>query len=177
GEELKVTLAQLEKNFNAPSSERDVVSNVTDTSDMQLALRELTSKAGKKYAAIYVVENVGQVLVITPDNVFAFASSTEVKNLTTYVTSFDIDEYLLGFLHTLRSPNLDPRPLGAKIYDKIFKTKELVNGQFTQTTLEEKLNRLKPDALLWSLSGNIRYVPVAALYDKTKGQYLVEKYQ
>jgi CHAT domain-containing protein len=168
GEELQVTLAKLEQNFSAPPSERDIVSNVPDTVDMQFALRELASKAGKKYAAIYVVEDVGKVLLIMPDGIFAFAGSRKSREL---------DKYILDFLQTLRSPYLDPRPLGARIYDKIFKTKELVNGKVTQTTLEEKLSRLKPDVLLWSLSGNIRYVPVAALYDANTGQYLVEKYQ
>lgn len=176
-EELRVTLNQLEQNFNAPPSERDIVSNAADTVDLQFALRELASKAGKKYAAIYIVEDVGEILLITPNGAFAFASSTKAEDLSKYVNSFDMDEYILDFLRVLRSPNIDPRPLGAQIYNKIFRTKELVEGQFTQTTLEEKLKRLKPDVLLWSLSGNLRYVPVAALYDATTGEYLVEKYQ
>jgi CHAT domain-containing protein len=144
---------------------------------MQFALKELTSRSGKKYAAIYIVEDVGEILLITPDGIFAFASSTKAKYLSTYVTSFDIDQDILDFLHTLRSSSLDPRPLGARIYNKIFKTEELVDDESMQITLEEKLNRLKPDVLLWSLSGNLRYVPVAALYDANTGQYLVEKYQ
>jgi CHAT domain-containing protein len=176
-EELKVTLNKLEQNFNAPPSARDTVSKVADTIDMQSALKELTSKSGKKHVAIYIVEDVGEILLITPDEIFAFASSTKAKDLSTYVTSFDIDEDILDFLHTLRSPDLDPRPLGARIYNKIFKTEELVDDESMQTTLEEKLKRLKPDVLLWSLSGNLRYVPVAALYDANTGQYLVEKYQ
>ncbi len=53
----------------------------------------------------------------------------------------------------------------------------MVGGEFKQTTLEAKLKRLKPDVLLWSLSGNLRHVPVAALYDAKSNQYLVEKYQ
>jgi CHAT domain-containing protein/tetratricopeptide (TPR) repeat protein len=177
GEELQLTLRKLEQDFNAPLSKRDIAANVTDTIDMQSALRELTAKAGKKYAAVYIVENVGQVLLITPDEVFAFASSTGPGPLSNYVPSFKMDEYILDFLHTLRSPDLDPRHLGAEIYKKIFKTNEVVAGEFTQTTLEEKLKHFKPDVLLWSLSGNLRYVPVAALYDDKAKQYLVEKYQ
>lgn len=177
GEELKITLERLEQNFTAAPSDRDVISSVPDTVDMQSALRELTLRAGKKYVALYVVEDIGEVLLITPDGSFAFASSTDAPDLANFVTSFAMDEYLLDFLHTLRSPNLDPRPLGAKIYNEIFKTREFAHGKFTKTTLEEKLSRLKPDVLLWSLTGNIRYVPVAALYDANSGQYLVEKYQ
>jgi CHAT domain-containing protein len=177
GEELKLVLKKVEQNFNAPSSERERVSTVPDTADMQFALRELSSKAGKKYVALYIVEDVGEVLLITPDGIFAFATSTDTGGLSSFATSFDMDKHILGFLDTLRSPNLDPRPLGAHIYNKIFQTKELVDGKSTQTTLEEKLTRLEPDVLLWSLTGNIRYVPVAALYDANNGQYLVEKYQ
>ena len=177
GKELKVTLKQLEQDFNTAPSERDIAANVRDTVDMQFALRQLTAKAGYKYAAIYIVEDVGEILLITPDGVFAFASGTKAEDLSTHVTSFDIDEDILDFLQTLKSPNLDPRPLGAKIYNKIFKTRELVDDESMQITLEEKLKRLKPDVLLWSLSGNLRYVPVAALYDAKEGQYLVEKFQ
>ena len=177
GKELRVILRRMERSFNAPPSNRDIASNVTDTVDMQSALRELSTKAGKKYAAIYIVEDVGEILLITPNEVFAFASSTDIEDLKNYVSSFEIDEDILNFLLTLRSANLDPRPLGARIYNKLFKTKELVNDRFTGITLEEKLKRLKPDVLLWSLSGNLRYVPVAALYDASTNQYLVEKYQ
>ncbi len=117
-EELKLTLKQLEQNFNAPPSTRDSAANVTDTADMQSALQALTAKAGKKYAAVYIVENVGQILLITPDGIFAFASSTGAGPLSNYVRSFKMDEYILDFLHTLRSPDLDPRPLGAEIYKR-----------------------------------------------------------
>jgi CHAT domain-containing protein len=175
--ELKVTLKQLEQNFAAPPSERDIATNIPDTQDLQFALRELNTRTGKKHVAIYVVEDVGEVLLITQEGIFAFASSTKVGDFSTYVSSFVIDDYILDFLKILRSPDLDPRPLGSKIYTKIFKTKELVHGESTETTLEEKLARLKPDVLLWSLSGNIRYIPVAALYDENTGQYLVQKYQ
>ena len=177
GEDLKVALKKLEQNFDGPPSARDTVSSVADTVDMQSALRELTAKSGKKYAAVYIVEDVGEILLITPDGIFAFASSTAAEDLPNYVTSFDIDEDILDFLQTLRSPSRDPRPLGARIYNKIFKTEELVKDKSKPITLEEKLKRLKPDVLLWSLSGNLRYVPVAALYDANTGQYLVEKYQ
>lgn len=78
------------------------------------------------------------------------------------------------FLAILRSPNFDPRPLGATIYRNIFKRTSLSQPV---NTLEADLAQYKPDVVFWSLNGNMRYIPVAALYDEEKKQYLVEKYQ
>jgi CHAT domain-containing protein len=175
GNELKAVFDNLAQNFSDPASEKDIARNVPDTADMQSALRELSSKTGRKYAVIYFVSDVGEILLITPESIKAFTSSLD--DLKTYVTSDKVDKYILEFLGVLRSPGFDPRPLGAQIYNKIFKTRELINGRITKTTLEAELTRYNPNVLLWSLSGNIRYVPVAALYDAEKKQYLVEKYQ
>jgi CHAT domain-containing protein len=100
----------------------------------------------------------------------------EVKAKLKYVEllSEQSEERIIDFLNALRSPDVDPRPLGAIIYRRIFKKTEKDNFN---KTLEAELGQYKPDVLLWSLSGNMRYIPVAALYDEENKQYLVEKYQ
>lgn len=178
GNELKITLDRLEQNFNSSPSARDTSSNVPDTSDLQSALRELSAKTGRKFAAIYLFADIDQLLLITPEGISGFTSGPlKTEDLSTYVPAGQADEYILDFLETLRSPNLDPRPLGARIYNTIFKTRQVLNGNTTDVTLENRLARYQPDVLLWSLTGNVRYVPVAALYDLERKQYLVEKYQ
>jgi CHAT domain-containing protein/tetratricopeptide (TPR) repeat protein len=178
GDELKDAFEAVERDFGGPASEKDVAKDVPDTADMQAALRELSTKSGRKHVAIYFVEDVGEILLITQDGIKPFATSTDIQDLKKYVNEGDMDEIILEFLKVLKSPTFDPRPLGAKIYDKIFKTKELRGDHMPfGRTLEAELAEVKPDVLLWSLSGNIRYVPVAALYDADHKQYLVEKYQ
>jgi CHAT domain-containing protein len=197
-DELKAAFRQLEKNFQAPASEKDINRNVPDTTDMQAALRELDVKSGSRHVALYFVTDIDEVLLITPDSIRSFRAgwgAGEFSSLPPKVqaqgrgseeqpderpSSFvgsGPNEWILEFLETLKSPSSDPRPLGSLIYKRIFKTKELINGKPTTTTLEAALTQYKPEVLLWSLSGNIRYVPVAALYDEEKQQYLVEKYQ
>ncbi|HYP28228.1 MAG TPA: CHAT domain-containing protein [Blastocatellia bacterium] len=212
-DELKAVFSRLEQNFSAPASEKDIARKVPDTADMQLALRELHSKTGKKYATIYLSSDSTNVLLITPESIKGFwirnifeeaqnsssglyqeiarqaraglLSKEEVekkleeakegaKRKLGELSAEQSEETILDFLASLRSPNFDPRPLGSMIYRGIFKKVELNN--FTNT-LEAELAQYKPDVLLWSLSGDMRYIPVAALYDAEKKEYLIEKYQ
>lgn len=197
-DELKATFRQLESKFKVPASEKDINRTVPDTTDMQSALRELDAKSSTKHVTIYFVTDVDEILLLTPDSIRAFGGGRtfeEINNdllnaraqsaiskeqadekLSAPVGQWT-DERILEFLEVLSSPDVDPRPLGSLIYRRIFKTRELVNGKATNTTLEAALAQYKPDVLLWSLSGNIRYIPMAALYDAEKKQYLVEKYQ
>lgn len=197
-DELKAIFTRLENNFRALASEKDINRNVPDTTEMQAALRELDAKSGARHVAIYFIADVDEVLLITPDSIrgfgvgwahgeFAGRTSTpheqgdgagERPDATpTGFAGGGPDEWILEFLETLNSPSSDPRPLGSLIYKRIFRNRELVNGKPTDLTLEAALTRYQPEVLLWSLSGNIRYVPMAALYDAEKKQYLVEKYQ
>jgi CHAT domain-containing protein/tetratricopeptide (TPR) repeat protein len=195
-DEFKVVFGQLEKNFQVPASEKDINRNVSDATDLQAALRELDAKSGARHVAIYFVTDIDEVLLLTPDSIRAYraervpeesggdfskAQGRGTKGQSGESSLGEVgggtDEWILEFLDTLKSPSADPRPLGSLIYKRIFKTKELVNGKPTTTTLEAALTQYKPEVLLWSLSGNSRYVPMAALYDAEKKQYLVEKYQ
>lgn len=95
------------------------------------------------------------------------------KNFDKLLT--DRPKDISDFLEVLRSPKIDPRPLASAHYKEIFKKSSI--GKTDKTTLEAELSQYKPDVLFWSLAGDLRYVPVAALYDAEKKQYLVEKYQ
>jgi CHAT domain-containing protein len=172
GRELRATLAKLEEIF-AGRSARESALGVSDTADMQSALRELNAKTSQKYAAIYVVGDVSDngILLITPESIMAFTGGSGNENRR--ATSADPEEDVPEFLKVLNSPTLDPRPLGARIYNRIFKAKDKAGTN----TLEAELTRAAPDVLLWSLGGRLRYVPIAALYDSEKRMYVVEKYQ
>lgn len=67
------------------------------------------------------------------------------------------------FRAAVKNPQIDPRPAGQKLYDILVKP------------LEKDLQTIKADTIVWSLDANLRYVPVAALYDARYG-YLAERY-
>lgn len=196
GEELKVTFETFEKNFSTPQSRDDVARNITDTEDMQAVLRELTAKTGRKHVALYFVDEMTELLLITPQEIKCFrgASASEESfslvmesinkkkplddRLTGQSVNFaDEDKLLLEFLKVLSQPEYDPRPLGAQLYKTIFKSKEMVGYKRTDNTLEAELAIGRTDVLLWSLRGNLRYVPMGAIYDGDRREYLIEKFQ
>lgn len=198
GEELKAAFEALEKNFGTPQSVDDVTRDVTDTADMQAALRELSAKTGRRHAALYFVEDMTEILLITSDDIKCFMGTTaseeswrhlaepgrkkSFEELTKQqsVNAFpfmDEDKMILEFLKVLSRPDYDPRPLGAQLYKTIFRAKELLPGKRSDQTLEGELAIGRIDVLLWSLRGNLRYVPMSALYDGDRREYLIEKYQ
>jgi CHAT domain-containing protein len=78
------------------------------------------------------------------------------------IKSEDLNSLIIRFRSDLTDPLRDPRPLGRKLYD-------LLVGP-----ISKDLAGSHAHTLMWSLDGQLRYIPLAALYD---GQsYLVEKY-
>ena len=67
----------------------------------------------------------------------------------------------MQFWALLQSDKYDPRPLGRELYKLIFQQLEKELPKDTKT-------------ILWSMDGNLRYVPMAALHDGK--QYLVERF-
>jgi CHAT domain-containing protein len=198
GEELKVAFEALEKNFGTPQSVDDVTRDVTDTADMQAALRELSAKTGRRHAALYFVEDMTEILLITSDDIKCFMGTSASEERWSHlmeairtqsfaelmkqqsvnaVPFMDEDKVILEFLKVLSRPDYDPRPLGAQLYKTIFKAKEVLPGKRSDQTLEAELAIGRIDVLLWSLRGNLRYVPISALYDGDRREYLIEKYQ
>lgn len=198
GEELKVAFEAVEKNFSTPQSVDDVTRDVTDTVDMQAALRELSAKTGRRHAALYFVEDINEILLITSDDIKYFMGTTMTEERVRHIMEairtrpfaelmkqpsmnavqfMDEDKLVLEFLKVLSRPDYDPRPLGAQLYKTIFKAKEVLPGKRSDQTLEGELAINRIDVLLWSLRGNLRYVPMSALYDGDRREYLIEKYQ
>ena len=76
----------------------------------------------------------------------------------------ELNEMVAKFRRAATDPSLDPRPLGGKLYEKLFPAE-----------LSADLKAVKADTLVWSLDGTLRYVPLAALWDGQK--YLAESYR
>ncbi len=76
----------------------------------------------------------------------------------------ELNEKIVAFRQALQDPRVDPRPLGAELYELVVRP------------IEQDLVDAHVDSLMWSLDSRLRYIPIWALYDAKAGKYLLEKY-
>ncbi len=147
-------IKQSEAEFSKPADEKDKIGEMPDLTEMQTTLREISSNTGQKAAAVYQLagEENFHLLVITAD---------DIKSVSTPVKNTVVNERALDFWALLQSSVYDPNLVGKELYDVVFKPLESVLPEDTQT-------------IVWSLDGNLRYVPPAALFDGK--QYLAERF-
>ncbi|HEX8564464.1 MAG TPA: CHAT domain-containing protein [Pyrinomonadaceae bacterium] len=121
-----------------------------------LALQSDLKDLGEGVVFLYTLvgENRYRVILTAP----------QIKTDGKYeIKSVELDKKISDFRQIVRNPNLDPRPLGKELYDILIKP------------IEKGLDGAKAKTLLWSLDGNLRLLPLAALWDGK--QYFGQKYQ
>jgi CHAT domain-containing protein/tetratricopeptide (TPR) repeat protein len=160
-DDFLANVKQADTEFSRPGAAGNKVSDISDTLELQKTLKELTQQTGQKAVAVYTLldkelEGEGDgsfsALVVTPDAI----------TFTTQPVKGDaLNQKALQLWGLLQSDQYDPRPLSQEIYSVVFKPIEPLLPQGTTT-------------ILWSLDGNLRYLPMGALYDGK--QYLVERY-
>jgi CHAT domain-containing protein/Tfp pilus assembly protein PilF len=152
-DDILTVLKEAEEEFAHPDAKQDKIGEVTDTRELQSALTEL-SKNGSKAVAIYtLVSDLSfRALLITPDKITAVSQPTKAEVL---------NQKALQLWGLLQSEKYDPMPLAQELYSIIFKPLETQLPSDTKT-------------ILWSLDGNLRYLPTAALHDGK--HYLIERY-
>jgi CHAT domain-containing protein/predicted negative regulator of RcsB-dependent stress response len=140
---------------------------VEDVVDLRAALAKLGKVPGQKAASLYALAGDERfyVMLLTPGGVKAFSYP---------IGAVVLDKKVKDLQAVLGCPRLDPFRASAGLYDVIFKSVSPADGR---TTLEAELEREKPELLLWSLGDALKGVPVAALYDEGRKQFLVERYQ
>jgi CHAT domain-containing protein/Tfp pilus assembly protein PilF len=145
---------EAEGEFKQPLSARDKVGKIADTLELQTALRELKRQTGQNAVAVYTLAGPKNFrsLIISSDRINAVSQAAKRD---------DVETKALQLWGLLQSDQYDPRPLSAELYSVVFKPMEVQLPKDTTT-------------ILWSLDGNLRYVPMGALYDGK--QYLVERY-
>ncbi|MGH9969473.1 MAG: CHAT domain-containing protein, partial [Pyrinomonadaceae bacterium] len=160
-DELLAVLKQAETEFSRSNSEVDKVGEIADTRELQGTLRELTQQTGQKAVAVYTLldkelegegDGTFSALVVTADSITV--TSQPIKGDA-------VNKKALQLWALLQSDKYDPKPLAQDLYSIVFKPLEALLPKDTST-------------ILWSLDGNLRYVPMAALHDGK--QYLVERY-
>jgi CHAT domain-containing protein/tetratricopeptide (TPR) repeat protein len=121
-------------------------------------LQILQTSTKNKVAAVYTLisEENYQVLIVTPTK--TFASSYPIKRE-------ELLKKINQFRNALKNPSIDPKPLAGELYEILFKP------------IAKELEKEKADTLMWSLDSSLRYVPVAALFDSVKKEYLVQQYR
>jgi CHAT domain-containing protein/predicted negative regulator of RcsB-dependent stress response len=141
--------------------------SVEEVAKLRAALAELGKQPGQKAVSLYTL--VGDerfyVLLLTPSGVQAFSHPTKSPAL---------GQKVKDLLAVLGCPQLDPLRESAALYDVIFKSVSTEDGR---TTLEAGLEKDKPELLLWSLGEALGGVPMTALYDDRRKQFLIERYQ
>lgn len=140
--------------FAAPLDEKDKVPVITDLVEMQTALTEISQQTGQKTVAVFqfVGENKYSSLLLTPDSITAVSYP---------ISGVDLNQKALQLWKVLRTPEYDPQMIAAELYKIVFAPLAAKLPKDTRT-------------ILWSMDGNLRYVPMATLHDG-RG-YLVERF-
>jgi CHAT domain-containing protein/tetratricopeptide (TPR) repeat protein len=79
------------------------------------------------------------------------------------IKSADLYKKIFAFRQALEAPQGDPRPLAEELY------------RILVAPIADILKGAQIETVMWSLTGPLRYIPVAALHDGEK--YLVERYR
>ncbi|MGA3204630.1 MAG: CHAT domain-containing protein [Bryobacteraceae bacterium] len=113
-------------------------------------------KLGRKVVAIYTLA--------LPDKFIAMlVTGGSRKAYTTTITETDLNAKVFEFRQRLQNPNSDPLPLAKELYRIVF-----------PEGLRRDLDRTGANAILWSIDGALRYIPIAALHDGK--DYLVSSF-
>ena len=146
---FQVFLRQLADEFKKrTNTEKDLQENLALQSDLK--------KWGDDVVFIYTLvgEDRFRTILVTPD------TQTDGK---TEIKAADLSDKIINFRAALQTPSVDPRPLGKELYDILIKP------------IEKQLDGARAKTLLWSLDGNLRLLPLAALWDGK--QYFGQKYE
>jgi CHAT domain-containing protein len=147
-------LASLQQEFKKFDVNLERLEDISSSQSLGRTLKKLPD-----YAAVYtlVTEDHVRTLLAVPNA--RIVSQSPVK-----VSYKDLSAKILKFRSQVQNPALDPRKLGAELYDLLIRP------------LEPSLKASGTKQIVWSLDSVLRYVPIWALYDRESKQYLVEKY-
>lgn len=166
-EEFAAVLRQAEAEFGRPPDPaKDAEPRVAELGEMRKTLKSLSDGRGGKTVVIYTLvgENNFYALAVTPDAPRAVvAASAPVRGAR-------LNDKARQLWALLQSDEYDPRALSEELYTLVFQP--IKDGLRREGGAELALP--EGATILWSLDGNLRYLPMAALYDGEK--YLAERY-
>ena len=163
-------LEETEKEFAQSPNEKDRTGEINPVTKMQRAFNHLSTQSPpNKAVALYTLLGNDKFYVV-------LVAGSEIKTFAQDVSAEVFNKSIIQTLSDLQNPGFPEkiRASSSNLYHMILGT---ISTQNRKYTLEAELERLRPDTLLWSLDGILSYLPVAALYDAKKSQYLLQKYQ
>ena len=161
-------LAQAGTLFGKPVDDNDKVSSITDVAEMKAVLRDLQTRTGQSAVAIYTLQGEDDFrgLIVTPEKLAAFAS---------HVKAADLKQKAVGFHDRLSLTDPQKGGPGSSETEVKKSAKELSDIVFAPIEAKLKEMQVDPATLMWSLDGDLRYLPIGALFDGDK--YLAERYR
>jgi len=159
-EELKNKQTEANKNFqnflnslteefeNNKNPEKDLRENYNLQSELE--------SYGDGVAFVYTLvgEDTFSSILVTPNSEISEQKQT---------TAAELNKKIFAFREAVKNPGVDPRPPGKELYDILI------------APIEKNLEAAKTKTILWYLDGNLRLLPLAALWDGK--QYFGQKYQ
>jgi CHAT domain-containing protein/tetratricopeptide (TPR) repeat protein len=155
GKAFATFIAKAEEAFASKAAPDERVHDIEGSVHLQQTLKDLPGRP----AALYTLMTADGVRVIVD-----IPGLSVPRQAKTKVAAADLNKKILAFREALTDPKLDPRPLGAELYDLLVRP------------VEKDLTGAHINTLMWSLDGTLRFIPVWALYDRETKQYLIEKY-
>lgn len=124
-------------------------------------LKKIKSETGENVMVIstYLLPQRFRAIITTADT--TVDRKTEYKTLN--LDGKAVNNKILDFKGTLKNPKSDPKVLGKELYEIFIRP------------LENDIKNSKATTILWSLDGNLRYIPIGTLYDGK--QYLANRFQ
>lgn len=153
-DEFSTLLAHAESDFLKAKDEMDRTPEIPDMIEIQTVLRQINNETGQKAVAIYTLvdETDFQLLIISPDDVFSNSKK---------INGAELNDKARELWDLYKSADYDPSRLSSELYNIIFQP---IEGKLPKDT----------KTIIWSLDGNLRYLPMAALYDGKR--YLIERF-
>jgi CHAT domain-containing protein/tetratricopeptide (TPR) repeat protein len=159
--------ADVTKEFSRPPTDDDKQDVPAEIAHLISAQQSLSAVPSLKGVALYTLVGETKLYVIA-------VSRNGIKVFSHATTPESLNQKVKDFLDVLKCADRNPYPAGSVLYETLFKSTLLTDKRLT---LETFLKHEKARALLWSLDHPLRFLPMAALYDATTKQFLVEKYQ
>ncbi len=124
-------------------------------------LKKIKAETGENVIVIstYLLPQRFRAIITTADA--TVDRKTEYKTLN--LDGKAVNEKIRDFKGALKNPKSDPKLLGKELYEIFIRP------------LENDIKNSKATTILWSLDGNLRYIPIGTLYDGK--QYLAERFQ
>jgi CHAT domain-containing protein len=131
-----------------------------DDSDTVSALQSALSSMEAGTVGVYVILGHDQLefIVVAP-------APAGYKYFAEPITDSRLSDQIAQMIQAVHSPRKDPKPAASNLYNTLM------------GPIDDYLRQSQTKMILWSLEGPLRYVPLNALYDQSRGHYLVEEYE